>query len=253
MEQYLAIKAKHQDKILLYRMGDFYETFYEDAKKISQILGIALTKRSHGKAADVPLAGFPYHALDTYLPKLIDSGNKVAICEQVEDLQLAKTVVKREVIEIVTPGTTLSEKLLDRKSNNYLAAVTIAGNTAGLSYCDISTGEYYVSETSLERMLDYLQQIGPKEVLVSSSDQEQLTKLFQQKLSALITRLDDWIFQRSYAYEILIDHFSYPQSERFWPGRVDQRCDRCRSGALLSEKKIIRAKSPICQKYLSCP
>lgn len=215
MEQYLAIKAKHKDKILLYRMGDFYETFYEDAKKISQILGIALTKRSHGKAADVPLAGFPYHALDTYLPKLIDSGNKVAICEQVEDPQLAKTVVKREVIEIVTPGTTLSEKLLDRKSNNYLAAVTIEGSTAGLGYCDISTGEYYVSETSLERMVDYLQQIGPKEILISSSNQNQLTQLFKQKLNALITRLDDWVFQRNYAYESLIDHFHTPNLKGF--------------------------------------
>lgn len=215
MEQYLAIKAKHKDKILLYRMGDFYETFYEDAKKISQILGIALTKRSHGKAADVPLAGFPYHALDTYLPKLIDSGNKVAICEQVEDPQLAKTVVKREVIEIVTPGTTLSEKLLDRKSNNFLAAVAIEGGMAGLSYCDISTGEYYVSETSLDRMLDYLQQIGPKEILIPSSNQEQLTQLFKQKLNALTTRLDDWVFQRSYAYEILVDHFHTPNLKGF--------------------------------------
>lgn len=215
MEQYLAIKAKHKDKILLYRMGDFYETFYEDAKKISQILGIALTKRSHGKAAEVPLAGFPYHALDTYLPKLVDSGNKVAICEQVEDPQLAKTVVKREVIEIVTPGTTLSEKLLDRKSNNYLAAVTIEGNTAGLGYCDISTGEYYVSETSLERMVDYLQQINPKEILIPSSHQNQLTQLFKQKLSALITRLDDWVFQRNHAYESLIDHFRTPSLKGF--------------------------------------
>jgi len=215
MDQYLAIKAKHHDKILLYRMGDFYETFYEDARLISKILGIALTKRSHGKSADVPLAGFPYHALDAYLPKLIEAGNKVAICEQVEDPKLAKTVVKREVIEVVTPGTTLSDKILDRKSNNYLAAVYVDGKTAGLSYCDISTGEYYLSETSLERMLDYLQQIVPKEILVSSKDLESLTRLFHQKINALITRLDDWIFQRTYGYESLTDHFRTPNLKGF--------------------------------------
>jgi DNA mismatch repair protein MutS len=215
MEQYLAIKAKHKDKILLYRMGDFYETFYEDARLISKILGIALTKRSHGKTAEVPLAGFPYHALDAYLPKLIETGNKVAICEQVEDPKLAKTVVKREVIEVVTPGTTLSEKILERKSNNYLAAVLVEGETAGLSYCDISTGEYYLSETSLERMMDYLQQIAPKEILVSSKDRDNLTRLFQQRITGLITQLDDWIFQRAYAYESLVGHFQTPNLKGF--------------------------------------
>jgi len=207
MEQYLAIKAKHPDKILLYRMGDFYETFYEDAKKISKILGIALTKRSHGKTADVPLAGFPYHALDAYLPKLIQSQNKVAICEQVEDPKLAKTVVKREVIEIVTPGTTLSDKVLDQKSNNYLASVFISGQMAGISYCDISTGEFYLSEVNLERMLDYFQQISPREVLVSTRDYEQLKQLFEKRVEAVITKLDEWIFQKAYGYEILTEHF----------------------------------------------
>jgi DNA mismatch repair protein MutS len=231
MEQYLAIKAKHKDKILLYRMGDFYETFYEDARLISKILGIALTKRSHGKTAEVPLAGFPYHALDAYLPKLIESGNKVAICEQVEDPKLAKTVVKREVIEVVTPGTTLSEKILERKSNNYLAAVFVEGETAGLSYCDISTGEYYLSETSLERMLDYLQQIAPKEILVSGKDRDNLTRLFQQKINGLITQLDDWIFQRAYAYESLIDHFRTPNLKGF--GIDDLTAGVTAAGAIL--------------------
>ncbi|MCK5455457.1 MAG: DNA mismatch repair protein MutS [Calditrichia bacterium] len=231
MEQYLAIKAKHHDKILLYRMGDFYETFNDDAKKISKILGIALTKRSHGKSADVPLAGFPYHALDTYLPKLIQSGNKVAICEQVEDPKLAKTVVKREVIEVVTPGTTFSDKILDQKSNNFLASVYINENTAGISYCDISTGEYYLSEITLERMLDYFQQISPKEIIVSQLDSDHLTKLFETKIDAVITRLDDWIFQHAYGYECLITHFHTPNLKGF--GIEDLSSGIVAAGAIL--------------------
>jgi DNA mismatch repair protein MutS len=215
MEQYLAIKAKHHDKILLYRMGDFYETFNDDAKKISKILGIALTKRSHGKSAEVPLAGFPYHALDAYLPKLIQSGNKVAICEQVEDPKLAKTVVKREVIEVVTPGTTFSDKILDQKSNNFLASVYISESTAGISYCDISTGEFYLCEVTIEGMLDYFQQISPKEILVSQVDSAQLAKLFDARIHAVITCLDDWIFQYPYGYECLLTHFNTPNLKGF--------------------------------------
>ncbi len=207
MKQYLAIKAKHQDKILLYRMGDFYETFYGDAKTISKILGIALTKRSHGKTADVPLAGFPYHALEAYLTKLIDAGHKVAICEQVEDPKLAKTVVKREVIEVITPGTTLSDKILESKSNNFLAAVCLKGDMAGISYCDISTGEFYLSEVSQERMLDYFQQIIPKEIIVPRKDYEALNILLRKSVSVTLTKFDEWIFDESYAHEILKDHF----------------------------------------------
>ncbi|MBN2366965.1 MAG: DNA mismatch repair protein MutS [Calditrichaeota bacterium] len=215
MEQYLKIKSKHQDKILLYRMGDFYETFYEDARIISKILGIALTKRSHGKTSDVPLAGFPYHALESYLPKLIQAGKKVAICEQVEDPKLAKTVVKREVIEVVTPGTTMSDKLLDLKNNNFLAAVAIEGQDAGISYCDISTGEFYVSEVSLEQMLDYFHQISPKEILVTASHFDQFKQLFEKRVPSILSRLDDWIFSRSYAYESLVQHFRTPNLKGF--------------------------------------
>ncbi len=215
MEQYLAIKAKYQEVILLYRMGDFYETFYEDAKTISKVLGIALTKRSHGKTAQVPLAGFPYHALDAYLPKLIQSGHKVAICEQVEDPKLAKTVVKREVIEVVTPGTTLSDKILENKSNNYLAAVCVDANRSGIAYCDISTGEFFVSEVSPERMLDYFQQIAPKEILVAANNYEDFVSLFHGRLEGIISKLDDWIFNRTYGYETLRQHFKTPNLKGF--------------------------------------
>ena len=215
MEQYLAIKADYQDIILLYRMGDFYETFYKDAELISKILGIALTKRSHGKVAHVPLAGFPYHALDAYLPKLIQAGHKVAICEQVEDPKLAKTVVKRKVIEVVTPGTAISDKILDQKNNNYLAAIYLKENIVGISYCDISTGEFYLSEIATENLIDYLQEINPKEILVENKWIEKFNKLFDQKLFGILTKLDDWLFTYNYAYEILTSHFRTPNLKGF--------------------------------------
>ncbi|HFB67551.1 MAG TPA: DNA mismatch repair protein MutS, partial [Calditrichae bacterium] len=215
MEQYLAIKAKYQDMILLYRMGDFYETFYEDAKIISRVLGIALTKRSHGKVADVPLAGFPYHALDAYLPKLIKAGHKVAICEQVEDPKKAKTVVKREVVEVITPGTALSEKILDNRSSNYLAAVYLKDDTAGISYCDVSTGAFYLSEIPITEVLNYLQEIAPKEVLVSSAQEAAVQQLLGNRLAAIHTRMDDWIFTYQFAYERLTDHFRTPNLKGF--------------------------------------
>ncbi len=213
-------------------MGDFYETFYDDAVKISKILGIALTKRSHGKTANVPLAGFPYHALDAYLPKLINVGEKVAICEQVEDPKLAKTVVKREVIEVVTPGTTLSDKLLDQKSNNYLAGIYVQGKTAGISYCDISTGEFFLSEVSIEQMLDYFQQITPKEILVPVSDYENFISLFKSRLTGIITKMEDWVFNRDYAYRVLIDHFRTPNLKGF--GIEDQQLGIISAGVVLS-------------------
>ena len=213
-------------------MGDFYETFYDDAVKISKILGIALTKRSHGKTANVPLAGFPYHALDAYLPKLINAGEKVAICEQVEDPKLAKTVVKREVIEVVTPGTTLSDKLLDQKSNNYLAGIYVQGETAGISYCDISTGEFFLSEVSIEQMLDYFQQITPKEILVPASDYDNFISLFKSRLTGIITKMEDWVFNRDYAYRALIDHFRTPNLKGF--GIENQSLGIISAGVVLS-------------------
>ena len=213
-------------------MGDFYETFYDDAVKISKILGIALTKRSHGKTANVPLAGFPYHALDAYLPKLINAGEKVAICEQVEDPKLAKTVVKREVIEVVTPGTTLSDKLLDQKSNNYLAGIYVHEETAGISYCDISTGEFFLSEVSIEQMLDYFQQITPKEILVPASDYDNFISLFKSRLTGIITKMEDWVFNRDYAYRALIDHFRTPNLKGF--GIENQHLGIISAGVVLS-------------------
>ena len=215
MEQYLAIKAKYQDMILLYRMGDFYETFYEDAQIISRVLGIALTKRSHGKVADVPLAGFPYHALNDYLPKLVQAGYKVAICEQVEDPRLAKTVVKREVVEVVTPGTALSEKLLDHRFSNYLAAVYLDSGRAGISFSDFSTGEFFLTELEEADLLNYLQDISPREILLPGSETERLAPLLKERVGALISPVEDWIFSLQFARDVLLEHFQIRSLKAF--------------------------------------
>jgi DNA mismatch repair protein MutS len=207
MEQYLKIKADYQDTILLYRMGDFYETFFEDAKTISKELGIALTKRAHGKSAEVPLAGFPYHALDNYLYKLVQAGHRVAICEQVEDPKFAKGVVKREVIEVVTPGATLSEKLLDHKSNNFLAALAFSERSIGLALSDISTGEFYAAEIKTEQLVEQMFAFQPKEILVSATQAEDLSTFITGHLPVIITKRDDWMFNYDYAHELLLNHF----------------------------------------------
>ncbi|HGY56982.1 MAG TPA: DNA mismatch repair protein MutS [Caldithrix abyssi] len=207
MEQYLNIKADYQDVILLYRMGDFYETFYEDAKVISKTLGIALTKRAHGKSADVPLAGFPYHALDNYLPKLLNAGLRVAICEQVEDPKLAKGVVKREVVEIASPGATLSDKLLDSRSNNFLAAVVCDGNRCGLAVADVSTGSFQTAEIGEDVLLEQLIRYQPKEILVPAQLHDTLEQKVRNHLNTILTKRDDWVFSRDYAYEQLLRHF----------------------------------------------
>ena len=207
MEQYLKIKTDYKDTILLYRMGDFYETFFEDAKTISKELGIALTKRAHGKTADVPLAGFPYHALDNYLYKLVQAGHRVAICEQVEDPKLAIGVVKREVIEVVTPGATLSEKLLDHKSNNFLAALAFSDKSIGLALSDVSTGEFYAAEIRTEQLVEQMFAFQPKEILVSASQADELSTFISGHLPVIITKRDDWMFNFDYAHELLLNHF----------------------------------------------
>ena len=207
MEKYLSIKADHKDVLLLYRMGDFYETFYDDAKLLAKTLGIALTKRAHGKSADVPLAGFPYHALDNYLPKLLNAGLRVAICEQVEDPKLAKGIVKREVVEIASPGATLSEKLLDSRSNNFLLAVSFKDDMCGMAVADVSTGSLQIAEFPYGKLLEHLIRYQPKEILISRQDAEKIKILSKNHLSAIYTERDEWIFSRDYTYNILQSHF----------------------------------------------
>lgn len=208
MKQYYKIKQKYPDTILLFRMGDFYETFEDDAVITSKVLGITLTKRAHGAAGDVPLAGFPYHALDSYLPKLIRAGYRVAICEQLEDPKFAKGIVKRDVIEVVTPGVAFSEKLLDHKSNNYLCGIYIKDDVAGISFADVTTGEFFTTEVPIKKIKETLESISPAEVLVSKRELPKLLSTFEQiPFKFTITKIDDWIFSYEYCFEILTMHF----------------------------------------------
>ena len=214
MKQYASVKAKYPDTILLFRMGDFYETFDDDAKTTSKVLGITLTRR--GKAGDVaetPLAGFPYHALETYLPKLLKAGLRVAVCEQMEDPKFAKGLVKRDVIEVVTPGVAFSDKILEQKQNNYLACVALpsaiaaANDPIGFSFVDISTGEFFASEFPFRQLPEILSSIAPAELLLQKRDKESLQELLRQTYRGIYTNLDDWLFQYDYGFDKLIQHF----------------------------------------------
>jgi DNA mismatch repair protein MutS len=208
MRQYQRIKGEYPDAILLFRMGDFFETFEEDAITTSKVLGITLTKRSNGAAADVPLAGFPHHALDTYLPKLVRAGYRVAVCEQLEDPKLAKGIVKRDVIEVVTPGVVFTDKLLDHKHFNFLASVAFQDNTVGVAFVDASTGDFFAAELTTDSFRDHLDTINPSEILVSKKDIDRFRALFgRHQPVAPITKLDDWLYTRDVGYETLVIHF----------------------------------------------
>ena len=167
MKQYRDIKSKYPDSILLFRVGDFYETFHQDAVIASQVLGIILTKRGSGSNSETKLAGFPYHSLNTYLHKLVKSGHRVAICEQLENPKLTKKIVKRGVTDLITPGVALNDEILSKKTNNFLGAVNINKSKFGISLLDISTGEFLVSEGNEEYILNLIQNFNPKEILIS--------------------------------------------------------------------------------------
>jgi DNA mismatch repair protein MutS len=205
MKQYYAVKAKHPDAILLFRVGDFYETFGEDAIRASEILGITLTRRANGSASFVELAGFPYHALDTYLPKLVRAGQRVAICEQLEDPKLAKKIVKRGITELVTPGVSLNDNVLNHKENNFLAAVHIDKKIAGVAFLDISTGEFLVSEGTIEYIDQLLNNLQPKEVLFEKKKTDLFHESFGSKFYTF--KLDDWIFTQEAASDRLLKQF----------------------------------------------
>jgi len=205
MKQYYAIKVKHPDAILLFRVGDFYETFGEDAIRTAEILGITLTRRANGAASFVELAGFPYHALDTYLPRLVRAGQRVAICEQLEDPKLTKTIVKRGITELVTPGVLLNENVLNHKENNFLAAVHIDRKIAGVAFLDISTGEFFAAEGTLEYVDQLLSNFQPKEVLHEKRNTDQFAESFGGRYYTY--KLDDWIFTREAADDRLLKQF----------------------------------------------
>jgi len=205
MRQYNAIKAKHPDAILLFRVGDFYETFSVDAIKTSEILGITLAKRANGSAQFVELAGFPYHALDIYLPKLVRAGQRVAICEQLEDPKLTKNIVKRGVTELITPGVSLHDNILDHRQNNFLACINLSKHQAGISLLDISTGEFYTAEGSYEYIDKLLNSFSPKEVLYERSKQAEFKEIFGSKF--YLYPLDDWMFTEDSSYDRLLKQF----------------------------------------------
>ncbi|PQJ21837.1 DNA mismatch repair protein MutS [Tenacibaculum sp. SG-28] len=205
MQQYNGIKVKYPDAMLLFRVGDFYETFGEDAIKASEILGIILTKRGAGSESETALAGFPHHSLNTYLPKLVKAGLRVAICDQLEDPKMTKKIVKRGVTELVTPGVALNDDILQSKANNFLAAIHFGKKKLGISFLDVSTGEFLVAEGDSEYLDKLLQNFSPSEILVQKQHKQQFFELFPNTYHAFY--LEDWIFQEDYGYESLSNHF----------------------------------------------
>ena len=205
MKQYMEIKSKHPDAILLFRVGDFYETFSEDAIAAAEILGITLTRRANGAAQFVELAGFPHHALDTYLPKLVRAGKRVAICDQLEDPKLTKKLVKRGITELVTPGVSTNDNILNYKENNFLAAVHFQKDSCGIAFLDISTGEFLTAEGTIDYIDKLLNNFSPKEVLVERANRKRFEEAFGSRF--FIFDLDDWVFTSEAAHDRLLKHF----------------------------------------------
>lgn len=205
MKQYNAIKAKYPDALLLFRVGDFYETFGQDAVRASKVLGILLTKRHNGSAGEMELAGFPHHSLDNYLPKLVRAGFRVAICDQLEDPKTVKGIVKRGVTELVTPGVSYNEKVLENKSNNFLAALHFSGSLCGVSFLDVSTGEFLIAQGSFDYADKLLQSFRPSEVLFQKQFQKTFSEHFGDRFYTY--KLEDWVFTPDFANETLLRHF----------------------------------------------
>ncbi|WP_439128573.1 DNA mismatch repair protein MutS [Polaribacter sp.] len=229
MKQYNAIKVKYPDAMLLFRVGDFYETFGEDAKKAAEILGIILTKRGAGSESETALAGFPHHSLNTYLPKLVKAGMRVAICDQLEDPKMTKKIVKRGVTELVTPGVSLNDEVLQSKKNNFLAAIHFNKKQIGISFLDVSTGEFLVAEGNAEYIDKLVQNFGPSEILVEKQHKQTFLELFENRYYAFY--LDDWVFQTAYANETLQNHFEVKNLKGF--GVEDLKNGIIAAGAVL--------------------
>ncbi|HGE73160.1 TPA: DNA mismatch repair protein MutS, partial [Candidatus Poribacteria bacterium] len=210
MKQYHNVKRQYPDAIMFFRMGDFYETFYEDAKIASRVLGIALTSRDKDSGEPVPLAGFPHHAIDTYLAKFVKAGYKVAVCEQMEDPRKAKGIVKREVIRVVTPGTVIEPNILDQKTNNYLASISKIDNKYGFAYVDLSTGEFYVTELDTpNKLLAEIERIHPAECIISEQFEKEvdILKTITATVNPAINKVPSWVFSYDSARSELLDHF----------------------------------------------
>ena len=229
MKQYNEMKEKHPDAILLFRVGDFYETFSTDAIKTAEILGITLTRRANGAASYIELAGFPHHALDTYLPKLVRAGMRVAICEQLEDPKLTKKIVKRGITELVTPGVSVNDNVLNHKENNFLASVHFGKSKVGVSFLDISTGEFLTAEGNAEYVDKLLNSFAPKEVLYERTKRKQFEETFGNKF--LTFEQEDWVFTSDSAKDRLLKHFETKNLKGF--GVENLECGIIASGAIL--------------------
>ena len=229
MKQYNEIKRKYPDACLLFRVGDFYETFGDDAVRASKILGITLTKRGAGSETETALAGFPHHSINTYLPKLVKAGLRVAICDQLEDPKATKTIVKRGVTELVTPGVSMNDEVLNSKSNNFLAAVYLGKKQLGVSFLDVSTGEFLLSQGNDEYIDKLLQNFNPSEVLIKKQDKAEFTRIFGANFNTFF--LDDWVFNDDYAHQTLTAHFQTNSLKGF--GIEDLQDGIVASGAIL--------------------
>jgi len=229
MKQYNQIKEKYPDALLLFRVGDFYETFGEDAVKASSILDIILTKRGAGSSSETPLAGFPHHSLDTYLPKLVKAGLRVAICDQLENPKLTKTIVKRGVTELVTPGVVINDAILDHKKNNYLGAVFFGKKNIGISFIDISTGDFWVGQGNKDVIAQFLQNFIPSEILVGKPQK----KLFETNFGIQFPTfyVEDWVFENDFANEKLTTHFDTNSLSGFGISDLFEGCNS--AGAIL--------------------
>ena len=205
MKQYNDIKLKYPNTMLLFRVGDFYETFGEDAVVASKVLGIVLTKRGAGSTSETELAGFPHHSIENYLPKLVKAGHRVAICDQLEDPKLTKKIVKRGVTEIVTPGIAMNDGVLDQKKNNYLASIYFEKNQFGISFLDVSTGDFYISQGDFKLIDQLISNFSPNEILVSKPSKNELKELIGNSYN--VYPLDDWVFDSVYSKNKLLNHF----------------------------------------------
>ena len=205
MKQYNDIKSKYPDTILLFRVGDFYETFGKDAVLASKVLGIVLTKRGAGSTSETELAGFPHHSIENYLPKLVKAGNRVAICDQLEDPKLTKKIVKRGVTEIVTPGVVINDGVLDQKKNNYLASIHFEKHQCGISFLDVSTGDFYVSQGDIKLIDQLIANFSPNEILISKPSKNEFNELIGSYHN--VYPLDDWVYDSSYSHNKLLNHF----------------------------------------------
>ena len=234
MRQYDEVKRQYSDAIVLFRMGDFYETFNDDAVTTAKVLGIVLTKRSNGAATDVPLAGFPHHAIDNYLHKLVNAGHRVAICEQVENPKLAKGIVKREVIEVVTPGTITSDTALNKKTNQFLACIHFYKEDAGYAVLDQSTGELFIGECLASNLTEALRKYAPREVLLSNNVVYS-TSIWYRELRPFVSTVDSWVLSFDQGKRMLVEHFMVRNLKGF--GCADMKLGITAAGAIFYHVK----------------